>query len=104
MFDKLIELVMTNPKMAKPMVSELVEQYKPLLYGVCEEVFNIYKDYANNIDYFNTVATCKKNQYDAYVNIGFTPEQAMGLLLNDNKKLEERLNKLSSASTKSKNK
>jgi hypothetical protein len=104
MFDKLIELVMTNPKMAKPMVSELVDQYKPLLYGVCEEVFNIYKDYANNTEYFNTVATCKKNQYDAYVNADFTPEQAFNLILNDNKKLEERLNKLSSSANKSKNK
>ena len=96
MFNKLIEMVMSNPKLAKPMVSELVDQYKPLLYGICEELFNIYKDYANNTEYFSTTATARKNQFDAYVNVGFSNEQSMSLVLNDAKKLEDRLNKLSS--------
>lgn len=102
MFNKLIEMVMSNPKMAKPIVSELVDQYKPLLYGVAEELFNMYKDYANNTEYFNTVATVKKNQYDAYINVGFTPEQAIGFILNDAKKLQETMNKLSSGAKSSK--
>jgi len=96
MFNKLIEMVMSNPKLAKPMVSELVDQYKPLLYGICEELFDIYKDYANNTEYFATTAIAKKNQFDAYVNVGFSDEQSMSLVLNDAKKLEDRLNKLSS--------
>jgi len=96
MFNKLIEMVMSNPKLAKPMVSELVDQYKPLLYGVAEELFNMYKDYANNTEYFATTAIAKKNQYDAYVNVGFSPEQSMSLILNDAKKLEDRFNKLGS--------
>ena len=49
MFNKLIEMIMPNPKLAKPMVSELVDQYKPLLYGIAEEIFNIYKDYIDAI-------------------------------------------------------
>ena len=96
MFNKLIEVIMSNPKLAKPMVSELVDQYKPLLYGVAEELFNMYKDYANNTEYFSTSAIAKKNQYDAYINVGFSDEQSMSLVLNDAKKLEEKLNKLSS--------
>ena len=80
MFNKLIEMVMSNPKLAKPMASELVDQYKPLLYGVAEEFFNIYKDYANNTEYFATTATAKKNQYDSYIAIGFSPEQSMSLV------------------------
>lgn len=96
MFEKLIEMVISNPKMATPMVSELVDRYKPLLYGVCEELFNIYKDYSNNTEIFATVANTKKNQYDAYVNVGFTPEQAMSLVLNDAKRLKERLSKVGS--------
>jgi len=96
MFNKLIEMVMSNPKLARPMVSELVEQYKPLLYGVAEELFNIYKDYANNTEYFATTAIAKKNQYDVYINVGFSSEQSMNLVLNDAKKMEDKLNKLSS--------
>jgi len=96
MFNKLIEMVMSNPKLAKPMVSELVDKYKPLLYGIAEELFNMYKDYANNTEYFSTTATAKKNQYDAYINVGFSPEQSISLVLNDAKKLEDKLNKLGS--------
>jgi len=61
-----------------------------------KKFFNIYKDYANNTEYFSTTAIAKKNQYDAYVSVGFSDEQSMSLVLNDAKKLEEKLNKLSS--------
>lgn len=94
--NKILELLMSDPEMAKIMIGELVGKYKPLAYSVISELFTVYKDYANNTEYFSTVAKARKNQFDAYVAIGFSEEQAMSLLLNDIKKLSEQLSKSTS--------
>jgi len=47
------------------------------------ELLEVYKDFANNAEYFITKAKVRKNQYDAYVDVGFTKEQAMVFLLTD---------------------
>ena len=81
--DKILELLLSNPELAKPMVSEMVNKYKPIAYAVGSELLNVYSDFANNKEYFKTVATSRKNQFDAYIEVGFTSEQAMTLLLKD---------------------
>lgn len=95
--DKILELLTSSPELAKTMIGELVGKYKPLVYYVADELFNVYKDYANNTEYFTTVAKSRKNQFDAYIDIGFTEDQAMSLLLNDIKKLSEQVNKTTSS-------
>lgn len=46
-------------------------------------------------------AKVKKNMYDAYVEAGFTEDQAMALLLNDNIRLMENIKKASGNASKS---
>jgi len=65
------------------MIKEQVGQYKPLVYMIGQELLDVYKDYANNIEFFITKAKVRKNQFDAYVEVGFTKEQAMVFLLTD---------------------
>lgn len=99
--DVLIELLMKNPETAPSLIPELVEQYKPIVYSVCNEFHNIMKDYANNTEYFETCAKIKKQQFDAYVNAGFNEDQAIAFIINDNLKLMENVKKQVSNSNKS---
>lgn len=80
-------LKMENPDAAAVLVKAFIEKYKTAAYSMLEDLHTIYKDYANNKEYFKTVATVKKNQYDAYLEAGFSEEQATAFLINDNLKL-----------------
>ena len=62
----------------------------------------IYKDFANNTEYPVVVAKAKKNMYDAYVDAGFTEDQALALMINDNIKLMDNIKKVTSKSNTSK--
>lgn len=44
----------------------------------------IAKDYSENTEYPAIQARIKKNMFDAYVNVGFTEDQALALMINDN--------------------
>jgi len=83
-----------NQEVFKVLIKTQVEKYKPLVYAVGEELLGIYKDYADNKEIFVTIAKVKKNQFDAYVEIGFTPEQAMAFLLNDMTNMKNNVNKV----------
>lgn len=82
--DELLKMILENPEATTVIISSYVEKYKPVLYSVGQELHNIYKDYANNTEYPQTVAKVKKNMFDAYVGVGFTEDQAMALMINDN--------------------
>lgn len=92
--DKILELLMENPEMLTPVIKEYIRKYKPIVYSVIQEIFDVYKDFANNEDYFKTVAKVKMNIYDAYINAGFTDTQAMALILNDNLRLVNSVNSI----------
>ena len=66
-----------------PLVSEIIESYKPFVYGLLQEVVKIYADYANNTEVPALNAKVSKNKYDAYVVAGFTEDQAFSLLMKD---------------------
>lgn len=87
--EKILEMMLENPDTIPALVPALVEKYKPAFYSVCNEVHNMLKDYANNTEYFETCAKIKKQQFDAYVNAGFTEDQAIAFIINDNLKLME---------------
>ena len=99
--DKIIELLLSNPNMATSTIKELIAEYKPVVYGIAQELVDIYKDYSNNTEYPATIAKAKKNMYDAYVNIGFTEDQALALMINDNiqlmKKIKNSTNNISNS-------
>ena len=81
--NELLTSLLENPEALKEMIKEQVGQYKPLIYMVGSELLDVYKDFANNTEYFTTKAKVRKNQFDAYIEVGFTKEQAMMFLLAD---------------------
>ena len=94
--EEILKLLSSNPEMIKG----FIEQYKPLVYTVAQELFNVYGDYANNKEIFKTMATSKKNKFDSLIEVGFTENQAIAFMINDDKNLEKSIKNISS-STKS---
>lgn len=99
--EKLLELMLENPETIPVLIPELVKKYKPTIYSVCNELHNMVKDYANNTEWFETFAKIKKQQFDAYVDAGFTEEQAIAFIINDNLQLVQNMKNNINKSTKS---
>ena len=94
----------SNPELIVPVVKEYINKYKPVVYDLAQEVVEIYKDYSNNTEYPAVVARTKKNMYDAYVSVGFTEDQALALMINDNIQLMKNVKQMSNSVNKSKTK
>ena len=82
--EKLIEVFMESPEAGFALLKTMIEQYKPMAYEIGNVVMDIYKDFASNTEYPATVAKVKENMYDAYISAGFTEDQALALMINDN--------------------
>ena len=101
---KLIEAFMESPEVGFVLLKTMIEKYKPMAYEVANIIEDIYRDYSNNTEHPALVAKVKKNMYDAYVNAGFTEDQALALMINDNIQLMERIQRQASrANTKKDN-
>lgn len=98
--EEILKLVLSNPTAATGVIKKYVDIYKPHIYELLKEIVEIMKDYSNNTEYHAIVAKSKKNRYDAYVNVGFTEDQALALMINDNIQLMERVKKSVSSSQK----
>ena len=98
--DKILELLMNKPEMLVPVIKEYINKYKSMVYDLAQEVVEVYKDYSNNTEYPSIVARTKKNMYDAYVSVGFTEDQALALMINDNIQLMKNMKQISSATNK----
>lgn len=98
--DKILELLMSKPEMLVPVIKEYINKYKPMVYDLAQEAVEIYKDYSNNTEYPTVVAKTKKNMYDAYVSVGFTEDQALALMINDNIQLMKNIKQISSSTNK----
>ena len=81
--NELLNSLLENPEVVKELIKSQIGQYKPLVYMIGQELLDVYKDFANNTEYFTTKAKVRKNQFDAYIEVGFTKEQAMMFLLAD---------------------
>lgn len=102
--EKLIEAFMESPEVGFVLLKTMIEKYKPMAYEVANIIEDIYRDYSNNTEHPALVAKVKKNMYDAYVDAGFTEDQAMALMINDNIQLMERIQRQASrANTKKAN-
>ena len=102
--DKILELLMSKPEILVPVIKEYINKYKPMVYDLAQEVVEVYKDYSNNTEYPTIVAKTKKNMYDAYVSVGFTEDQALALMINDNIQLMKNIKQISNSVNKSKTK
>lgn len=100
--DKLFEVFMESPEAGFALLKSMIEKYKPMAYETVGIIMDIYKDFANNTEYPETVAKVKKNMYDAYLAVGFNEDQALALMINDNIQLMNNVKKLSSKSVSSK--
>ena len=78
------------------MIKEYINKYKPTVYMVCKEMLEIMKDFVKNDDYY------KRNMYDAYVKTGFSEDQAMALILNDNLQLMKSIQNAKTTNSKNK--
>ena len=85
------------------MIKEYINKYKPTVHMVCKEILEIMKDFVKNDDYYKVVAENKRNMYNAYVKTGFSEDQAMALILNDNLQLMKSIQN-AKTTTNSKNK
>lgn len=102
--EKLIEAFMESPEVGFVLLKTMIEKYKPMAYEVADIIEGIYRDYSNNTEHPALVAKVKKNMYDAYVDAGFTEDQALALMINDNIQLMERIQRQASrANTKKDN-
>lgn len=72
-----------------------IELAKPLFYAVMISLFDSFKDLTENDEYFRTIAEFNHNKYLAYIDVGFSEDQAMMLLLHD----INMVNKIMSSST-----
>ena len=101
--EQILRLLMETPETLTSAIKEYVNKYKPVVYGLAQEVVEIYKDYSNNTEYPAVVAKTRKNMYDAYVSVGFTEDQALALMINDNIQLMKNVKQISSSSKKNRN-
>lgn len=81
-FGALLPMLMGDTEMAAETIENLVAQYKPIIYAVLREGFQGYKDLVDNDDYFVQRAQMRRKMYTAYIDAGFTDEQAMLFLLD----------------------
>lgn len=82
--DELVKLLVENPEMIVAIAKASITKYKPIVYSLAQEFVEIEKDLGNNKEYPAAIARVKKNMYDAYVEVGFTEDQALALMINDN--------------------
>ena len=93
--EELITAFVESPEACFALVKTMVEKYKPMAYEIGNIALDIYKDFSSNQEYFETVAKVKKNMFDAYVDVGFTEDQALALMINDNIRLMDNIKKVS---------
>lgn len=98
--DVILKLLLEDPDLAASAIHEIINKYKPVAYKLLHELVDVYKDYANNTEFPAICAKVKKNTYDAYVNVGFTEDQALALMINDNIQLMKNINKTSHSTNK----
>ena len=93
--ETILRLLMENFENLGEIVKSYITKYKEPVYDVLKELMVIMKDYSENTEYPAICAKIKKNTYDAYVNAGFTENQALALMINDNIRLMENIKKSS---------
>ncbi|HAU85800.1 MAG TPA: hypothetical protein DCW90_09940 [Lachnospiraceae bacterium] len=91
----ILKLLKENPDAAISLVHEYIEKYKPIVYGLGNECLKIAKDYVENDELHQLCATAKRKTFLAYTSVGFTEDQALALMLNDNLQLMKNLKQVS---------
>ena len=99
--EEILKAILNSPEEANAIFAELVKQYKPVAYAVLGELFGVYKDWVNNQDYFGTEAKFTWNRFKALTNCGFTQDQAMAIILKEDRQFEQQIAKNTASVAKS---
>ena len=99
--EEILKAILNSPEGANTLIAELVKQYKPVAYAVLSELFGVYKDWVNNQDYFETEAKFTWNRFKALTNCGFTQDQAMAIILKEDRQFEQQIAKNTASVAKS---
>lgn len=102
--EEILKVLMENPESAGVIVKTYITKYKEPIYDILKELMIIAKDYSENTEYPAIQAKTKKNIFDAYVGVGFTEDQALALMINDNIQLTKNIQKSVNNTTAKKNK
>lgn len=95
MLELILKIFKENPDAAVDIIHGYIEKYKPVAYRVGNECLEIVKDYVGNDELYNLKAEHEMKKFAAYKKAGFTEEQALAILLNDNLKLMKNLKEMS---------
>lgn len=82
--------ILDNPELIK----ELVDAFKPALRVAGRELIAIIKEVNDNSEFFLESARNVRNFYNAFLEVGFSKEEAFALLLNHRLQLTESIKKL----------
>ena len=91
--ETILRLLAENLESLGEVVKTYIIKYKEPVYDVLKELMIIAKDYSENTEYPAIRAKIKKNMFDAYVNVGFTEDQVLALMINDNIQLMKNIQK-----------
>ena len=83
-------------------IDGVVDTYKPTIYHVMGKLFECYKDFVDNYDYYQTTARGNWNRYKALLEVGFTEDQAMAIMIAELKSFRENMMKSSGIQMKAK--
>ena len=98
--EELLNTILSDPTVADTLIKGIIDKYKPVAYAAAGELFNIYKDFVNNEEVYEVTARNYRNQYEAFLRVGFNEIEAMTLLLKDIKQSDEMLKNISRANVK----
>lgn len=79
MIDELLKAILISPDA----LAESMEQYKPIIYAICNQVLSVYKDFVNNDEYYKYSALNDYKTYKAHIDAGFSEEQAFLLMIRN---------------------
>ena len=93
--EKIIETFLQSPEAGFVLLKALIRKYKPMVYEVCDVLMDFYRDYASNEELPKLQAKIQKSKYDAYIEAGFSEDQALALMIDDNIQLMDTILKSS---------
>ena len=79
----------------------LIDKYKPAVGSILMQMLNIWAEVVADDKHYSLTAEGKWKQYQAYIKAGFSEDQAMELLLNNNSEFVKRVNTVTGAVNRS---
>ena len=100
MIPGLLSTLFGDPEMMQEVIRNTIKQYKPVIYSVIDELLIAYEDAACSERFFKIQAQMKSQAHKAYMDAGFTDEQATLFLLDSDITRKKLLNQIATAWTK----